>query len=151
MNKIKSTILIFLLCAILLGLWIFSYKSYGLLAYEAYSGVGTELASVRGLVVFYHFDSYEGGRPPQNWGCGFLKPTSKKGEELKEDFDFWDAPYWWSRLGFFYLSSNTMFTGHTNVRLVSIPYWFPTIIMISLASIIYYRKRHPKKDAPNAA
>jgi hypothetical protein len=143
-----------LLCAALFFFWMFSYKSYGLIAREAYSGLGTELASVRGLLVFYYFDNYEDFRPPQDWSYGFVQPQSRSGQRLGSDFNFWQAPYWWSRLGFFYLSFDPFIK---RILLISIPYWYLTLICAFSCAFFYRRLGRSKPQieqatsTPNAA
>jgi hypothetical protein len=142
-----------LLCLVLLSSWLFSYKSYGLVAYEAYAGVGTEFASVRGLLVFYRFDNYEGSRPPQSWGCGFVVPGSRGGLRLKNDFDFWQAPYWWSRIGFYFSSSHPFIK---QIQVISIPYWYLFVIAVFTCAFSYRRlhfksKPDDKRAISNAA
>jgi hypothetical protein len=144
----KSILLVALsvsLCTVLLGLWVLSYFSYGLLAYEAYSGVGTELASLRGVVVFYHFDSYTDVRPRQSWGFGFQDPSSREGQRMEADFNVWNSPHWWNRSGVGFVSTDTAFTGHTKVLLVSIPYWL-CFSFASLATFMVFRRRRRSKQ-----
>jgi hypothetical protein len=136
----RRTLLSIAACGILLGFWLFSYFSYGIASYEAYAGVGTELASVRGLVVFYHFDSYTRGRPPQYWSIGFLSPTSRNGGRLRDDFDFWNSSSTWNHLGFSALWIDKGISEQTETRLLSIPYWF-LFCMQSLTSYLLHRKK----------
>ena len=138
--KCKIGFIFSLLLAVALAIsWILSYISYGLVAYEAYSGVGTEFASVRGLIVFYKFDNYEDSRPPQNWGFGFLDPKSRGGERLKFDFNFWQAPGWGSRIGFFFQSSDPDIK---HILVISIPHWF--LLCVALCSAYFFYQRLPK-------
>lgn len=133
----KSTLLaLSLLASIVLGAaWFMSYRAYGLLSYEAYSGVGTELATVEGKVVFYHFDGYTGVHPDQYFGCHFFDPTSRPGARLARDFDVAQNHRLSGRLGFCAMAGEEPFGGgsSTKMQLISVPYWFLFLAMFLLA------------------
>lgn len=106
------------------GIWLQSYWSYDLLAHEAYSGVGTELISFSGRVVFYHYNSYaEGVEPNQNWGVESAPLSSTMGVVIATQFGFLRGGHWWNRVGFVIVSSAEL-GPHTSMIVVMVPHWF---------------------------
>jgi hypothetical protein len=136
-----------LIAAVILGSWLLSYRSYGIVAREAYSGIGTELTSVRGLIVFYYFDNYDGSPPPQEWSWASMDPKSREGQRLKADFDFWQAPHWWSRMGFFFVAHDPYIR---RILLISVPYWFLFLMTAGPGVICYLRFRRVRLGSTQA-
>src|SRR5207249_3911526 len=96
---ISMSVLSLLLCVATATLWVRSYSAYDVVGREAFSGIGTELISENGRVVFYHWNSYRNNPPPQEWSASSFPPSSQMGGGLRNEFDFSDGR-WWNRAGF---------------------------------------------------
>jgi hypothetical protein len=101
-------------------LWIQSYFAYVIVAREAYSGVGTELISVSGRVIFYYFNAYQDEPPPQEWGVRTESRSSRMGQRIEAEFNLTNASRWWHRRGF--VAKSTKILG-TRCIVVIVPHW----------------------------
>jgi hypothetical protein len=137
----RAAMLITLMCLGLLIVWAASYRAYGILAYEAYSGVGTEFMSSRGQAIFYSYSNYETSLPPQNWSLGLIKPDSNMGERIRDEFDFSRSLHWWERIGLCFIYSNSFFSEHSSMIILSMPYWFIELILLLLMLLLVRHKR----------
>ena len=125
------------------ALWVVSYWQYNLIAYEAYSGIGTEVISISGRMVFYHYNSYQHDPPPQDFGFEFIPTQSPMGVRMQREFDFSVSRHWWNRLGFFYLSKPVL-GPNTSLVVISLPHWFVICIwaLASFALVRSWQRRH---------
>jgi hypothetical protein len=114
------------------ALWLRSYFVYDILGREAYSGIGTELISVSGHIIFYRFNSYHGAPPPQEWGFRQLPADSGNGSLIAREYDLSASPRWWNHLGFSAVSRPIFGPGTTFVVLV-LPQWFIAIVFMTLS------------------
>ena len=122
--------------------WVLSYFSYGLVGREAYSGIGTELMTVRGQLVFWRYNAYrDQGPPPQSWALGSFAPTSRMGQRLQEEYNFSEAPHFWQRAGLLVIYSDSSFGPGTLNLLISIPY----VLLVTLLLLLYYGLRWAAK------
>ena len=103
-------------------LWILSYFAYLLAAREAYSGIGTELISASGRVIFCHFNAYENEFPPQEWGVGIKSRSSTMGQRIDTEFNFANSSKWWRRRGFLAHSTNVL-GPYSTLIVVIVPHW----------------------------
>jgi len=135
-----------ILCLAFIALWIRSYLAYDLAAHEAYSGIGTELMSVRGNFIFYHYNSYknESEEPPQEFGFSHLSPSSRTGSAWAGEFDFWHyGRHFWNRLGFNATSRPVpVFT--TQLTLISAPDW-SLAGLFGVLPFIYFRRMRRRR------
>jgi hypothetical protein len=119
----------FLLFVLVALLWARSYWVYDLVAHEAYSGLGTELISVSGRVVFYHFNSYMDSPPAQEWAFVPIPADSRQGLSLWREFDFSSAPHFWTRMGFRAVS-RPQFGPGTSLVIVAVPHWSLALLLL---------------------
>lgn len=136
-----------ILCVGMIALWIRSYLAYDLVAYEAYSGIGTELMSVNGKFIFYHFNSYkdESEEPPQEFGFSHVSPASRTGVGWAGEFDFWHyGRHFWNRLGF-RATSRPVPIVSTRLTIVSAPDWALAGLFGTLPFIYFLRIRRRRR------
>jgi len=135
-----------ILCLAFIALWIRSYLAYDLAAHEAYSGIGTELISVRGNFIFYHYNSYknESEEPPQEFGFSHVSPSSRTGAAWAGEFDFWHyGRHFWNRLGFNATSRPVpVFT--TQLTIISAPDW-SLAGLFGVLPYIYFRRMRRRR------
>lgn len=136
-----ASVVSILLGLVILVLWTRSYRVYDLCAHEAYSGIGTEIISVSGRLVFYHFNNYpHGNSPPQDFGIEQISPLSRMGRGLLTEYDFSGARHLWNRLGFVAIS-RPVFGSGTSYVVISTPDWavVGALSVLPLAGIL---RRH---------
>ena len=130
-----------ILCIAFIALWIRSYLAYDLIANEAYSGIGTELMSVRGKFIFYHYNSYKTAseEPPQEFGLSHVSPSSRRGAAWAGEFDLWHyGRHFWNRLGF-RATSGPVPILTTQLTLISAPDW-ALAGLFAVLPFIYFRR-----------
>ena len=132
MKRRAAIALIFLLVA-LVGFWSFSYFRYGLIAREAYSGIGTELMSIQGKLIFWKYNSYQNGPPPQEWIMTAFPPDSKMGRRMEAEYDFTMGP----KLRY----SGEDYGPNTFNLIVILPYWLLVLVVSLLLGVIVVRSR----------
>lgn len=119
-------------------LWARSYWRYDLIG-RAAPGVGTELVSLSGRMVFYDFNGYSDEPPPQQWGRNSGTLTSPEGTRLKREFDFSHGSRL-NRAGFVWTSS-PIFGPGTVMRVVSVPDWLVVMLSVPLGAVAASRIR----------
>ncbi len=121
-------------------LWPRSYWYFDMVGRQAYSGVGTEVISMSGRVIFYHFNGYTDEPPPQVWGRNSAKLSSPVGTRLAREFDVSGGPHRYNRAGFRWISGQAFGPG-TVMEVVSMPHWFLVTVTAPLAAVAAVRLR----------
>jgi hypothetical protein len=120
-------------CAVTVVLWVSSYAVYGLVGRAAYSGIGTELISAWGRLVFYQYNNYRQEPPPQSWAARAGVMGSGMGQGLKEEFGFAGSPHWWHRAGFRVVSREMDGPGKSFI-IVAAPHW--AVVALTLPLVV---------------
>ena len=137
MSRIFSIIALVMLimAVVVLWLWPRSYLTYDVLGREAYSGIGTELISVRGCIIFRHWNTYKKSPPPQEFGFSATSAASEYGTLMAEEFDIHQWSGWLARRGFI-----TTLSSPYN-QLVMFPHWAVSGILFIPAVVWFARLR----------
>jgi hypothetical protein len=137
------TVLSLVVCMASAALWVRSYWSYDVVARAAYSGLSTEFISMRGRLIFFHFNTYGEDPPPTEWGA----TTYPRGAPMavRLDSELGDSgPHWWNRLGFAALFTNSH-PMYKRLRIVCIPAWLPTFALAAPPTLWWTGHRRRRK------
>jgi hypothetical protein len=139
------SVLSFLLSVGTALLWARSYYAYDLIVRESYIGIGTELFSVSGRIIFYHFNYDPTYHPPLHFGRSSFSADSRPGRDIAAEFDFSKLPHWWNHIGFLVVS-RPLFGPGTSFVVVAVPHAFAAVILL-LPSTPYLVRLHQRRVA----
>jgi len=118
-----------------------SYSVYDIAGREAYSGIGTELISMHGCVVFYRWNNYtSGSEPEQEFSFVANSASSSMAARLRKEFGTETAPSWFQRRGFVAVAG-ALFGAGSSVVIVMVPDWFLVVVLMIPAASWYWRHR----------
>ncbi len=121
-------------------LWLLSHFHYFVASTQAYSGNATELLAVKGNLIYFYFNNYEGNKPKQTTTIRFVSRNSQMGRRLSVEFDFTKLESFQNQLGFVSIKdSKNMVYG--NLSVISVPIWLFSIVFI-IFSILFKRMQN---------
>ncbi|MEJ2681490.1 MAG: hypothetical protein P8176_11115 [Gammaproteobacteria bacterium] len=121
-------------------LWPLSYFHYFVASTQAYSGNATEVLAVKGNLIYFYFNNYEGNKPKQTTTMRFVSRNSQMGSRLSVEFDFAKLESVSNQLGFVLIKDSKNIV-YGNLLIVSVPVWLFSVVF-TLLTIIFKRMKN---------
>jgi hypothetical protein len=129
-------------------LWPLSYAFFPVAGREAYSGIGTELIAMRGLLIFYDWNTYAGNPPDQELAFNLIPASSRMGSRLQAEFGTAAASTWLARRGFVAISG-ARYGPQSSVTILMLPQWLVLLVLASPA-VGHRLRQRSRRHAPGA-